>query len=100
MTKRGPCLVCECGAYAYPHRLTGGKCDGSEWAGSYYLHIREECEYCQLNNMNICEVATGQESVRHCAAYQTFIHSGDDTRLPIDESTFQEQYENYQYSQG
>ena len=41
--------------------------------------------------MNVCEVMTGQESIKHCAAYQACIHNGDDPRLPIDEATLQEQ---------
>ena len=60
--------TCTCGAYHFPHRLSSGKCDGTEWAGDYFLTDRMWCEYCNCNNNNECEVAIGIESIYECDA--------------------------------
>lgn len=69
-TRRGKQLTCNCGVYGFPHRLGGGKCDGTIWAEFYYYYISEECEDCNNNNNSICEVMTGQEPITECEAYK------------------------------
>ena len=57
-------VTCDCGAYHFPHRIFGGRCNG--------IHIVEQnaggadCASCFLNN-NGCEVLKGQEHPRECA---------------------------------
>lgn len=74
-------ITCRCSAYKFPHRLSGGKCTGSEWAQSYYFDIKTECEFCNCNCDNHCDVATGQESINEC---EGAIHDGNDISLPFD----------------
>lgn len=56
--------TCRCDAYAYPHRMFGGRCDG------YHIVAKNaggaQCATCLLNNVG-CEVMRGQESPRECA---------------------------------
>lgn len=62
-------VTCKCGAYSFPHRFGGGKCDGLviviAAAGSSH------CHYCHMNN-NGCEVIKGQEHPRECPAVIDF----------------------------
>jgi len=62
--------VCRCSAYDFPHRLTSGKCTGSEWVESYYLYESIECRTCNSNHNGECQVATGQESIEECEIIQ------------------------------
>jgi len=63
-------VTCFCSIYPFPHRLTGGKCNGIEWAESYYLNYKNnDCQNCNSNNETKCEVAMGQEDIDHCEAY-------------------------------
>ncbi len=59
-------IVCKCTAYKFPHRLSGGKCTGQEWAGSYVDINRAECEQCNNFNNYLCEVSTGGASIKSC----------------------------------
>ena len=89
-------ITCRCSAYKFPHRLGGGKCSGNEWAESYYLTVRECCELCNCNNNRVCEVATGQESIKECEGAVDFLHYGSDIRLPrTEEDMLEELYQNY-----
>lgn len=64
-------ITCTCGAYEFPHRFGGGRCDGMviviQALGS--LH----CVNCHLSNKG-CEVVKGQEHPRECPAVQDYIH--------------------------
>jgi hypothetical protein len=83
-------ITCRCGAYKFPHRLGGGKCSGSDWAGSCFLFNSDECGTCNCNNNGVCEVATGQESVKECQAVEAAFLSEHDPQLP---TTEQEMFE-------
>ena len=92
-------ITCRCSAYKFPHRLGGGKCSGSEWAESYHLTVRECCELCNCNNNGICEVATGQESIKECEGFIDFLHYGSDIRLPRTEEDMLEELYQSQYEE-
>lgn len=62
--------VCRCNAYDFPHRLTSGKCTGSEWTESYYLYEGDECRTCISNHNGECQVSVGQESIEECQIIQ------------------------------
>lgn len=81
-------VTCLCRAYKFPHRLGGGKCAGRGWAESYYLHEKDCCAQCNLNTGDYCEVAVGQEDIKHCEGYQEHLRLQPSTRLPIDENQF------------
>ena len=68
--------VCTCGAYAFPHKLGGGKCDGSTFAEHQYYYVRSECEYCNCNTGYQCDVITGQEAIAHGDCYQEAVRNG------------------------
>lgn len=62
-------VTCNCGAYDFPHRIFGGKCNGLA------IVIQNvggnECRHCLLNN-NGCEVIAGIEHPRECPYVQDF----------------------------
>lgn len=64
--------TCRCGAYEFPHRFGGGRCDGYavavETRSRYWM-----CGDCHLNN-NGCEVLTGQEHPRECPGVQELLN--------------------------
>lgn len=72
--KRGPQVICRsCSAYKFPHRLGGGKCDGSEWAESYRANDGDMCFRCNCNRSegpNGCDVINGAEDIREGDCYQ------------------------------
>ena len=84
-------ITCRCSKYKFPHRLSGGKCLGDEWAQSYYLTVNEHCKLCNCNNEGICEVATGQESIKECEGYIDFLHTGSIIKLPRTEEDMLEE---------
>jgi len=70
MRKRRPQVTCRCPAYPFPHRVTGGYCNGQAWLTSYFWNERVCCEQCSLNNNNHCEAAAGGEPIRECQGYR------------------------------
>ena len=70
MRRRRVQVTCWCRAYSFPHRITGGRCNGREWAESYHLFERYACACCNLNNNGHCEVALGQERLAQCDGYR------------------------------
>jgi len=75
-------VTCLCDAYDFPHRISGGKCNGSQWAESYYEMDKGECESCQSNNDGQCDVANGAETIWSCEGVFDHMRTQDDTRLP------------------
>ena len=67
--KRSGEVVCTCGAYEFPHRLTGGRCTGARFAQHHWFNGNRECRDCMLNKRTHCEVGNGTESVSECAVY-------------------------------
>jgi len=69
--KRGVQLECTCGAYPFPHRLGGGKCDGTEWAEKEWIYGDQSiCYACNLMPNGLCQVAAGLEKLKYCGQYQ------------------------------
>jgi hypothetical protein len=65
--------TCRCSAYSFPHRLSGGKCSGREWAESFIRLFRNECEFCRNKNNDHCDVAIGVENIKTCQNAHTNI---------------------------
>jgi hypothetical protein len=82
-------ITCRCSAYPFPHRLTGGKCSGPEWAAAYFIWVGTACAGCNANNGG-CEVAAGAESITECEGYEDALRRGAPMRLPVDENRMEE----------
>lgn len=65
-------VVCSCGAYRFPHRMMGGKCNGGAFVDQVF-ETRRECRDCHFLDAHVCEVAEGRESARRCPALEEFI---------------------------
>lgn len=76
-------VVCNCSAYNFPHRLTGGKCNGEEWAESYFIYEKGMCRNCNCNRDGLCEVAQGIESISECEGYQEHLQYRLISRHPL-----------------
>lgn len=73
-------FICDCTAYKFPHRFSGGKCNGNfiveeTWNKNYGLC--GSCENCNLVNKTdsvpYCEVLEGQEPENECPDWQEFV---------------------------
>jgi len=71
--------VCDCKAYQFPHRHSGGRCDGQEfveefWEGSWGSGVCSTCNSLEKEDYGMnCQVVSGTESPDNCRAYQEFI---------------------------
>jgi hypothetical protein len=89
MGKHREQVTCYCGVYtkpAFPHRINGGRCNGSSWAESYRRFESEMCHGCPFNSDDEetgCEVAGGRESIYECPAYWEHLKTQPDVRHPI-----------------
>ncbi len=73
--KRRMQVTCRCHAYPFPHRLSGGRCSGEEWAESYFYVVGTACTQCHCKSKEYgCEVAVGIESIQFCEGYQEYLH--------------------------
>lgn len=71
-------VVCRCGAYKFPHRLLGGRCDGGHivyetfqnglWSTCKDCHFLDEHE-----GVMLCQVLEGQDKVIYCPELQEVI---------------------------
>jgi hypothetical protein len=84
-------VVCHCSSYDFPHRLTGGTCNGDEWAEFVFLYIRCDCDMCNCNVDGECQVANGQEDIECCETYQDHLNYSGGLRYP---QTIEEMMEN------
>lgn len=75
--------VCRCIRYDFPHRFSGGRCDGhwvvrDQWFENYG---GGECRNCACLNRTesetYCEVITGQEKPKACPVLESFIRRHD-----------------------
>lgn len=66
-------VVCLCRAYAFPHRFSGGACNGSHWVALYFDPCDETCRTCPLNDRSECQVMQGLERPRECPALQEYV---------------------------
>lgn len=76
--------ICNCGAYAFPHKLGGGRCDGSTFAEHYHLHQRNGCEFCNLNHNSTCDAITGQEHIKYGDCYTDALYNGPGYHVPLE----------------
>lgn len=65
-------ITCNCGAYKFPHRLMGGRCDGSGWVENFLTTDMSGCIECRHWD-GWCQVVTGQEHARHSPALIEFL---------------------------
>jgi hypothetical protein len=73
--KRGPCLVCTCSSYKFPHRLGGGRCSGEDWVQQQRLFGDSRvCQTCSENEGHSCAPAEGRERLIHCQVYIDALH--------------------------
>ena len=85
-------VTCLCKAYSFPHCVSGGLCNGGDWAKSYRELDGSECEFCNCLNTGFsgcrgdragtCDVAAGLEDITHCEGYQDYLDSQTNQRLP------------------
>lgn len=71
--------TCDCGAYKFPHRFGGGRCNGmwvvdNTWHTNYGGGVCATC-----NNLNtteqvpFCEVLEGTEDAGQCPEWQDYV---------------------------
>jgi hypothetical protein len=83
--------VCRCGAYRFPHRMCGGRCDGGHVVLQTFAdHMWDDpCRDCMLREEREdftdglvieCQVIEGREHVRECPAWQDVVQ-GNEIRL-------------------
>ena len=83
-------IVCMCNAYDHPHRLGGGKCDGSGWCTAFRWIDAFDCENCNHNSNGQCDIITGQDPLNNdtCECVAGEIRSGylaeEYGHLPLD----------------
>jgi len=65
-------VICRCSAYKFPHRLMGGKCDGSHWVHDYLYTNMSGCTECRHWD-GWCQVDKGQEAAHKCPALIEFL---------------------------
>ena len=78
--------ICNCGAYAFPHRV-GGKCDGSSFAEFYYYNISSLCDTCNCKGTDGCDVESGREDIHRAECYIEAKHCapGEHLQLKMEE---------------
>lgn len=86
-------ITCRCSAYKFPHRLSSGKCNGSQWCESYYWSQHTECHACNNNVYGECQVASGQESFNTCVAIEACMQYEIELKLPITQEQWNRQQE-------
>lgn len=95
MPKRDNDITCQCNAYSHPHRLGGGKCDGSAWCESIRSIDSYHCECCNKNDNGQCQVITGQEDINdECECVDTELRTralkDEYGNLPLDIENYME----------
>ena len=75
-------VVCRCGAYEFPHRLTGGMCEGRPIVEDYFFGSDcRECHYLDdQDGRRVCQVIEGGDNVPQCPVWRETI-SRDEVRL-------------------
>lgn len=78
--KRKGEYTCNCTAYKFPHRFSGGRCSLSRWVDRYwseYWGSGNCCSSCISFVDGHCEVVVGQESAKYCNALQEFVQDNE-----------------------
>jgi hypothetical protein len=74
--------ICDCPMYRFPHRV-GGKCKGSYFTDFHFTYVRSECEFCNCNAGDHCDVSTGQESIKEAECYRDAVINNPAEHLPL-----------------
>jgi hypothetical protein len=96
-------IICWCSAYDHPHRLGGGSCNGSEWCASYRSIDSFECDTCNHNDNNQCDIVTGQDELNNetCECVANEIRTGaladEYGGLPLDSESYWERKQREYY---
>lgn len=67
MKRRRKQYTCRCGAYDFPHRFSGGRCQGL-----WLVEPNHYCPSCNLLTDSGCQVINGIEHPRECPLVQDF----------------------------
>lgn len=87
--KRDRQVTCKCSAYKFPHRIGGGRCDGSDWAYSYMTLVGTDCISCNcLRAPGECDVVNGTESIKYCDGAERHLLRQEKYHLPMSEEEF------------
>jgi hypothetical protein len=65
-------VTCNCKAYKFPHRFSGGKCTGHHLAESAYYEGDTTCASCPEYSEHGCAVVDGRESIELCEVFIDF----------------------------
>lgn len=72
-------VTCRCRAYEFPHRFSGGRCNGDHlpreyWERSYGGGVCRECHYnTDENGIAACQIVNGAEQSKYCPIWQDFV---------------------------
>jgi hypothetical protein len=77
-------VVCRCGAYRFPHRMMGGRCDGGAFVDKLFAEQMygacRDCmfrEYVEEEGAMLCQVLQGRETTMQCPELESFVsHEG------------------------
>lgn len=65
--------VCRCGAYRFPHRMMGGRCDGGAFVADTFENQKwgacRDCTMCEFvpeEGENRCQVLDGRDTTMQC----------------------------------
>lgn len=70
-------FTCDCGAYEFPHRIFGGRCQGHKVVADLYdencFGTSGECRDCVLNDHGMCQVLDGIENAKNAPCLIEFV---------------------------
>ena len=75
--------ICDCLAYSFPHRI-GGRCRGNAFTEFHFQQVKSECEFCNCNAGDRCDVSTGREPIGEAECYRAAWHCSPGEHLPIE----------------
>lgn len=66
--------TCDCGAYKFPHRMLGGRCEGFAIVINEFSSDQSQCTDCiYQDDQHSCQIIDGIEDVKHATCLQDFI---------------------------
>lgn len=66
-------VVCNCAAYEFPHRWSGGACSCLKWVKRFHDPHKQQCRDCINADNNECQVAQQREMTFHCPALREYV---------------------------
>ena len=72
-------VVCQCDAYEFPHRMTGGRCSGRHIAeGHFFGSNCRDCNYLDATcGYRSCQILDGAEAITQCPEWQDVIRTNE-----------------------